>query len=313
VKSKEEAAEARLVDKKYLKELELNWRQSTTTKMPSPGDNEVADSLCPNERIEYLRVQCFRGNRLPSWFNPKDLQNLRRLELSRCHCFETLSIPHFSCGTHGDSTGEHASSSANCFNDISSLAFTHLTSITILKCNGLKNLDQFLSPKNLPSVQSILLFICEDLESVPTDFVGFVHLRDLKLGFCRRLMCPQSREMVFPRSLQRLYIDCCGQLDRSFPSCLEKLTSLIVLCLRDCDSVESILLDSFPCRNTLKFLQLENCPKLSFIGGSDVPSSIKYVEVSDCAKLTQVSQPYRKNALLAEEANEIREFVGTLL
>jgi hypothetical protein len=37
-----------------------------------------------------------------------------------------------------------------------------------------------------------------------------------------------------------------------------------------------------------------------------------YVKVSDCAKLTQVSQPYRKNALSTEEVNEIREFVGTL-
>jgi hypothetical protein len=53
----------------------------------------VADSLCPNEIIEYLKVQGFRGNRLPSWFNRKDLQNLRRLELFFCHCFGTLTIP----------------------------------------------------------------------------------------------------------------------------------------------------------------------------------------------------------------------------
>jgi hypothetical protein len=116
-----------------------------------------------------------------------------------------------------------------------------------------------------------------------------------------------------PHTLQRLQIYHCGELDRSFPSSLEKLASLTVLCLRDCDNVESIPLDLIPCRNTLKFLRLENCQKLSSIGESDVPSSIKYVKVSKCAMLTQVSQPYRKNALSAEEVNELRKFVATLL
>jgi hypothetical protein len=313
VKSKEDAAEARLVDKKYLKELELNWRQSTKTQKPNCGDNEVADSLRPNERIECLSVRGFRGNRLPSWFNPKDLQNLRRLELSKCHCFgETLSTPYFTGGTQGDSTGQHASSSTNCSNVISFLAFTHLTSIRIFDCKGLKNLDQFLSPKSLPSVESLSLLYCEDLESIPANFVGFVHLRDLKLEYCRSLMCPQSREMVFPHSLQRLYINYCGELDRSFPSCLEKLASLTVLCLYNCHNVESIPLDSdsIPCRNTLKHLRLKNCGKLSSIGESDVHSSINYVQVYECSKLTQVSQPYAKNALPTEETKEIDKFVG---
>jgi hypothetical protein len=45
------------------------------------------------------------------------------------------------------------------------------------------NKAQFLSPKYLPAVESISLFICADPESIPTDFAGFVHLRDLDLTF----------------------------------------------------------------------------------------------------------------------------------
>jgi len=313
VKSKEEAAAARLVDKKYLRELELIWQGTATTQMPSPGENEVADGLRPNERIECLKVHGYQGNRQPSWFNPIDLQNLRSVELSNCPWFETLSISFFTGGTQqGSSTSQYASSSTSCRNDISSIAFTHLTSIRIFQCNGLKNLDQFLSPKYLPSVESISLVFCMNLESIPASFVGFVHLLNLELNCCTSLMYPQSREMVFPHSLQRLLINYCGQLDRSFPSSLEKLASLTVLCLSNCDNVESIPLDLITCRNTLKFLRLLNCPKLSSIGESDVLSSIKYVRVSKCAMLTQVSQPYSKKALSTEEANEIREFVAVL-
>nr|TKW09106.1 hypothetical protein SEVIR_6G071100v2 [Setaria viridis] len=52
VRSKEQAAEARLVDKKYLKEIELNWRTNPRVFEPKPRENEVIDGLCPNERIE---------------------------------------------------------------------------------------------------------------------------------------------------------------------------------------------------------------------------------------------------------------------
>jgi Leucine-rich repeat (LRR) protein len=188
VNSQEEASAARLVDKKCLKELNLIWRLNPRTSHLSPHENEVADGLRPIERIEGLKIHGFWRNRLPSWLNPENLQNLRRLELSHCFCFETLSISHSGGGTQGDSTGKRASSSANCSNASAFLAFTHLTRISIMHCNGLKNLDQFLSPKNLPSVEVIHLLDCSNLES---DFVGFVHLRDLLLAGCISLVCPQ--------------------------------------------------------------------------------------------------------------------------
>jgi len=296
VKSKEEAAEARLVDKKYLKELNLHWRINPDTWTLRPGENEVIEGLCPYERIEHLKVHHFWGDRLPSWLNPKNLQNLRSLQLSDCLYFETLSIPHFASGTQGGSTGRHASSSTNSCHSIASGAFTHLTAISIVGCHGLKNLDQFLVPRNLPSVESILLEKCDNLESIPADgFVGFLHLRDLKLCSCRSLVHPHRQKMALPPALRRLCIGSCGQLDRSFISSLEKVTSLTVLCLISCHNIESIPLDLIPCRNTLRFLLLACCHKLSSIGGSGIPSSIECVSVSGCPKLTQVQQPYKKN------------------
>lgn len=211
--------------------------------------------------------------------------------------------------------GQHGNNSVNCSNGIASLAFKHLTAISIIGCDGLKNLEQFLSPKNLPSMKSILLKDCRHLEAISAEsFVGFVHLKDLKIRYCHSLVCPQPQEMVFlPSSLQRLFIWSGGQLDRSFPSCLEKVTSLTILCLVQCDNIESIPLDSIPCRNSLKFLVLCSCDKLSSMGGWGIPSSIEYVNVYGCRKLTQVQQPYKKNGGMAKEAMEDTKFLEGVL
>jgi hypothetical protein len=212
-----------------------------------------------------------------SWLNPNDVNNLRSLLISSCTNLETLS-------TQGGSRGQHASWSTNCSNGIlSSLAFTHLTTVSLVSCSALKNLDQFLPPKNLPSVESIVLKQCYGLKSVPAEFfAGFVQLKDLKLCHCSSLVCSSpSQEMVLPPSLQRLCIVSCAQIERAFLSCLEKLTSLTVLSLIQCDYIKSIPLHSITCRNKLKFLLLGHCMELS-IGESGIPSSIDYVELYCC-------------------------------
>ena len=141
--------------------------------------------------------------------------------------------------------------------------------------------------------------------------VGFVHLRDLRITYCTSLVCsrPSEEIMVLPPSLRRLCIVSCGELDRSFPSCLQNLTSLTVLGLIECDNVESIPLDSIPCINTLRFLAFVICKELSSIGGSRVPSSVVYSYVSDCPKLsygTGVWGRWARN----EEEKEIRQWPG---
>lgn len=61
VKSKEEAAEARLVDKKYLKQLDLHWPVGYGTWKPRPWENEVIDGMWPHETIQHLKVHVALG------------------------------------------------------------------------------------------------------------------------------------------------------------------------------------------------------------------------------------------------------------
>jgi len=305
--SEEEAAEARLVGKQYLKELVLQWRQGSLRLTRS--DNGVLQGLRPHSRIECLKVDAFCGDRLPSWFKPEDLPTLRSLELSYCVSLESLSIPCFADGTQAGGNGnngtQHASSSISRNNGIVSLAFTRLTTLAVFGCWALTNLEHFLTPEILPSIKSITLEECGDLVSIPVHtFVGFACLQDLKICHCRKLECP--REMVLPPSLRRLCIVSCNELDRSFPACLENLTSLTLLQLCGCGWVKCILSNSIV---TLTCLVLWGCWELASIGGLQGLASIQHVELSDCPKLTEVQQPFEKKELQTKEGKELLKYM----
>ncbi|KAB8098574.1 hypothetical protein EE612_027894 [Oryza sativa] len=93
VKSKEEAVEARLIDKQYLQALVLLWRDQPVPRVMN-DDNGVAEGLCPPSRIQRLNVDSFAGDSFsPSWFNPESLPTLRMLELRKCIFLRSLSIP----------------------------------------------------------------------------------------------------------------------------------------------------------------------------------------------------------------------------
>ncbi|WVZ78023.1 hypothetical protein U9M48_025803 [Paspalum notatum var. saurae] len=309
VDSEEEAAEARLVEKQYLKELVLHWRQDGTYF--GHGENGVLEGLRPHSRIECLKVHGFGGDMFPSWFKPEELPTLRSLELLNCGSLKSLSIPFLVGGTQAalaeDDGTQHASHNISHSNGIASFAFTRLTTLHVYECRKLTNLEQFLTPDKLPCIQSITLDKCWDLASIPVhSFVGFVWLRDLKIIFCYQQ--GHQRKMVLPPSLERLCIVGCGALDRSFPACLESLTSLALLQLAHCHNVKRIPLNLIV-SNMLQCLVIRNCGELSSIGGMHGLASIQHVQLFDCPKLTEVLLPFVKKELWTREGEELLAFL----
>nr|TKW11811.1 hypothetical protein SEVIR_6G256766v2 [Setaria viridis] len=311
VGSEEEAAEARLVEKQYLKNLILQFRPYYASSACS--DNGVLEGLRPHSIIEFLKVNGFCGDRFPSWFKPEDLPNLRGLDLGYCGHIESLSIPCFADGTQvglrGDDGTQHAAGSISRSNGIAPFAFSRLTDLRVFHCKNLTNLNQFLTPEKLPSIKSIIIWECSSLTSIPFhSFVGFVCLRDLKIYRCEKLECPQ--EMVLSPSLQRLCIVDCSELERSFPACLENLTSLTLLELGRCRNIKCISLNSIG-SNMLKCLVITDCPELSSIGGLQGLASIQHVKIINCPKLTEVQQPFVKRELRTKEGKELLNFIVT--
>jgi hypothetical protein len=127
VGSEEEAAEARLADKQYIKELVLHWRQIYTYSL-IPSENGVLERLCPHSRIECLKILGFGGDRFPSWFKQEDLPTLRSLEIYDCGSLQRLSTQ---TGLTGGDGTQHASSSISRSNGIAPFAFTRLTTLRV--------------------------------------------------------------------------------------------------------------------------------------------------------------------------------------
>ncbi|KAL6600460.1 hypothetical protein ACP70R_045260 [Stipagrostis hirtigluma subsp. patula] len=334
VQSAEEAAEARLFDKQYLKELRLYWEESCMAMRPRPHQNEAVEGLRPHSNIERLNFNDFSGDSFaPSWFRPEYLRPLKALVLRGCRYLKSLSVPYLAslellelrvvgiecltvlsdgiqAGLTGDDRTQHASSSSSRSNGIAFCAFTRLTALRISCCSKLTNLDQFLSPENLPFVKSIVLRHCGNLVSIPVhSFVGFACLQDLKIQWCDKLVCP--REMRLPPSLRRLQFDGSAELHRSIPACLENLTSLVLLKLVSCKHV-FLPLTLIAGTNMLKCLVLDSCWELSSIGGSHCLSTIQHVEISSCPKLTEVEQPFVKKELRTKEGKELLKFLSWL-
>uniref|UniRef100_A0A0E0E0B2 R13L1/DRL21-like LRR repeat region domain-containing protein n=1 Tax=Oryza meridionalis TaxID=40149 RepID=A0A0E0E0B2_9ORYZ len=199
VKNEEEAAEASLVEKQYLQELVLLWREHGTWKVKS-SENGVVEALRPPPRIERLKVQGFGGDSFsPSWFRPESLSTLRSLELFNYRCLRTISIPSLAPvqwlmlteagikavpilgGSTGGERTQHTSSSSSSSNGTACLR--GLTTIHLVGCDHLQDLDRCLSPEYLPSIVCIeIIKSSYQGLSMPVDsFVGFKYLQELKI------------------------------------------------------------------------------------------------------------------------------------
>uniref|UniRef100_A0A0D3GF62 Uncharacterized protein n=1 Tax=Oryza barthii TaxID=65489 RepID=A0A0D3GF62_9ORYZ len=316
-----EAAEASLVEKQYLQELVLLWR-GHGKEIGKSSENGVVEALRPPPRIERLKVQGFGDDSFsPSWFRPECLLNLRSLELSKCDGLKNLSIASLPSlerlmleanlrmeaitilggSTGGEKTKHASSSSSNC-----TACLRGLTTVRLVNCYQLQNLDGCLSPEYLPSIECIEINKSSHLGlSIHVDsFVGFEHLQEMKIWRCK-LVCPQG--MVLPPSLRRLSIVNCRKLD--FPACLQSLTSLDILHFRACNNMESIPLGT---NLRVKCLILKSCSELSSIGGSHALSSMQVVSISDCPKLHEVEQPFTKGLLTKEEKVELLKFTSSM-
>ena len=156
----------------------------------------MVEALRPPPRIECLKVQGFGGDSFsPSWFRPECLLNLRSLELSKCDGLKNLSIASLPSlerlmleanlrmeavtilggSTGGEKTKHASSSSSNCI-----ACLRGLTTIRLVNCYELQNLDGCLSPEYLPSIECIEINKSSHLGlSIHVDsFVGFEHLQE---------------------------------------------------------------------------------------------------------------------------------------
>ncbi|KAG2657822.1 hypothetical protein PVAP13_1KG155710 [Panicum virgatum] len=222
--------------------------------------------------LTFLHI--YSCSKLPSIELEKwSLPMLQRLHIDDCECLRIIT------------ESEHISRARR-----STAKFPLLTHVTIKSCSKLESIDDLLTHECLPAIESITIWFCSSLSSLPTErFKSFLSLKNLEIGGCPRLYWLSG--MVLPPSLQTLLCSC-GDFSAWSPRCcLKNLTSLESLSMEYCQGLVSIPGDLWSSNlKSLQNLKILSCPDLQSIGGPEAIANIKRVYIRDCPKLMEIEQ-----------------------
>ncbi|XVF29612.1 hypothetical protein REPUB_Repub15cG0137000 [Reevesia pubescens] len=282
VKNKEEAGEAKLLDKKKLHKLEYEWDY---LRSDCSNDEEVLEGLEPHSNLKSLTIKNYKGRQIPSWLATKTglsgpsacFQLINLVELKLLLCKNLKNLP----------------------------TLGHCPNLKFLEIDGLKNVryirNEFYVDDNwcdsgddenskaiplFPVLETFTLRAMEELEEW--------------------LIQVEPTIPVFP-SLKKLCIEPCGKL-RRVPM-MSRFTSLEILFIESCKKLswtgegeeegEGVGDGLFP--STLKKLRIENCRNLRSIpsikGGI---SFLQKLNVEWCENLCKIGERLLASTCLRE-------------
>ncbi|XP_010273643.2 PREDICTED: putative disease resistance protein RGA3 [Nelumbo nucifera] len=313
---------------KYLQRLTLEWN--------NVGKRDLAERLMeclqPNiDALGELIIVGYYGNRFPSWIAA--MSNLVEVYLGDCKC-EVLpplgklpSLKHLEIRRMDNWNGEWSlgGGRANC-DEHNGLHFNQFPCLRWLLINRCPKLRTLPVPNPIPSLESLNLDDCKQLESFPEWTHCFTSLEVLNIYRCSRLKafpnkglptnklkelklsgCGEKKRKILPKgvglhmltSLEKLTIKKCSGL-KYFP--LEREwqlpTSLQDLTLHNFKKLEALPSNWFTGLTSLKSLEIQNAPRLASLPEGRLPSRVQYLRISGCPLL-------RKSCKKYEERNKI--------
>ncbi|OAY75701.1 Disease resistance protein RGA2 [Ananas comosus] len=326
VKSSEEAIEANLNEKKYLKSLGLRWSEGHSNS--AEADEQLLDNLCPHINLKKMRIQQYQGAKSPCWMTNLSLVNLTSIELIDCKRWEHLPpLWQFSSLRHLFLQGLHAIKQIDCsfFGSNNGCAFPSLKKLLLW---DMPNLEDWIGIDDrcmFPQLQSMSISDCPNLRGIPTLHYGlrdlhiynqehFQALESVPIRHCKKIEYIPPELFGKFKALKSLHIENCPKLtkrrisDIELPSVLghhticsfgdlempllwsADLTSLIWLELLDCASIASLPPAQVCARWTmLSRLDIKNCKELSSIGGIQALVSLSTLVIEGCDKLIEVA------------------------
>lgn len=252
IRSKDEAMEARLMDKKHVGALVIEGKRVPKFAL---------EGLQPHPNIQELTIKFFQEQDFPDWVCPDNLVNLLQVNLESYHFLSTIP-------------------------PLGHLPLLKL--LTLRKLPSVKHVDGT-SFGGFPSLEELELHSMEKWEEwTEPDAAAHAYGSSLFLGRLRKLhlaYCPSLR--CFPHlpclsALKELKISKPGSWILALPACSQVLSSLITLAVEYCNhnvvlsaqqfkSLENIelikseglrLADGFQYFSKLRSARVEGCPKL---------------------------------------------------
>jgi hypothetical protein len=292
--SEDEAAEAKLKNKKHLRTLKLDWSSSSTLGLRKHNETEVFEVLKPHTTIlKHLVISYYPGVSLPTWFQPQNFPRLATLSFENCVGLESSALSFIRVSQNKIFNGTLDS------NNSLIGTFFSLRKLIISGCPNIVSLNDFLDPASVPAISEIRIEDCMSLVSVPTGCLGDMHgLVELQVVNCpsirsQRLVAPSVKRLIVGGNSKNFAdnIDCCSLTDFAFSS--------------DCDTF-TLEMWSVP---ALQNLRISECRSLTSIGTGGVGafSSLISLTVSGCAKLSTLDDFLTAEHLPAVESITIEK------
>ncbi|KAH7656167.1 P-loop containing nucleoside triphosphate hydrolase protein [Dioscorea alata] len=252
IQSKEDAREANLKEKCHLKELRLFWSGAFSN---SHVVEEVLDSLQPHPNLTNLYIVKYMGSRTPSWLMTYSMQNLKKILLYGCanwHLLPTLGqLPFLKTVSLEDMTATIES-----IEDLD-VVFPSLEKLELeqasISFDGMSVTRQ--ERRYFPRLCHLSITSCDIVQGLP--WTQLSALEDLKIYYS-------------------------PGLDGQLPGCLQGLTSLTKLMIREA-KMESLPGGVMNNLKALKILDVSLCNELTAVALQAL-SSLKYLKISGCSK-----------------------------
>ncbi|GLT58324.1 hypothetical protein SLA2020_312250 [Shorea laevis] len=267
VENYSEAEKAKLSEKIELHKLRLEWADRNTEECNH--DEDVLAGLKPPPNLRNLTIECYGGEKCPSWMEPSlsesfSLNNLVGLKILKCEKLKSMPI------MIGLSSLQQLRIQ-NCLEltRIGDGAFAFpvsLRQLRIWSCPRLETIGESIS--TLTCLEELHVFRCEDLRPIPS-VNGLSSLKKLTIQFCNSVVSLPSG-LSSCTALKELTMDGCPNLISIFED-LKDLHSMVELNIVNCENL-SIPEESFSCLICLEYLgvggfskELEEFPYLNSI------------------------------------------------
>ncbi|KAK1581715.1 hypothetical protein Q3G72_008333 [Acer saccharum] len=291
------AGDAKLNEKKNLDKLVFEWSIRGVHPQGLSDEETLLVDLQPHSNLTELQILNYMGNNFPNWIAGGQLQNLQTLTLNGCTGCKILSFAQIPC-LHTlnikrmpelEKWSDRTCLSLyrlkiSCCEKLSELPqhFFNLGVMKIKRCHSLKSLPvtpslEFLILDDNPVLedlneQAMLVITQSDqghniTEPKPT----FSDLLEMKIINCPKLQAlpeffaPQKREISVLKSL-------------GTKGTLKSLNSLKDLQIEDCPSLLSFPEDGLP--NSLQHLRIQDCPSLTQQCGTEDVQGPEWTKIS---------------------------------
>ncbi|XP_020215714.1 putative disease resistance protein At3g14460 [Cajanus cajan] len=253
VTSSDEAMEAKIMDKKYVDKLSLEWSESNDNSSQFQIETDVLCKLQPHQELKSLSISGYQGTRFPDWVGNCFFHNMTYLQLNDCE--NCCMLP---------SLGQLPS--------LKSLHISRLNSVKTIDSGFYKNGNSYL-PNHLPALESLRIANLPCWEMwCSFESCAFPLLKDLNISDCPKLRGDLPNHLP---ALECLQICNCEQLVSTLPR---------APVLRNLEIVKSnkVALDVFP--PSVEFIEIKGSPMVESMmeAITDVqPTSLHYLSLSD--------------------------------